>query len=89
MSWAASVYLLCWATSSVCAGLLVRAYLRTRSRLLMWSAICFVMLALNNLLVVLDLLVFPSIDFSVYRSLATLIGLTCLLYGFIFEADLL
>ncbi len=89
MSWAASVYLLCWATSSVCAGLLVRAYLRTHSRLLMWSAICFVMLALNNLLVVLDILVLPSVDLSIYRSLATLIGLVCLLYGFIFEAELI
>jgi hypothetical protein len=89
MSWAASVYVLCWATSSVCAWLLVRAYWRTHSRLLMWSAICFVMLAINNLLVVLDLLVFLSTDLSLYRSLATLIGLSCLLYGFIFEADLL
>lgn len=86
--WAASVYLLCLLTSAVYSALLVRSYFRTRSQLLLWSAICFVMLAINNLLVVLDLLFLPQIDLSLYRNLATLIGLASLLYGFIWEADL-
>lgn len=85
--WAAIVYLLCLFTSSVCAGLLVRSYFRTRSSLLLWSATCFVMLAVNNFLVVLDILFLPMIDLSAYRNLATLIGLVSLLYGFIWEAD--
>ena len=35
------VYLLCLATSLVCAGLLARAYRRSRHRLLLWCAISF------------------------------------------------
>ena len=44
------VYLLCFLTSSICALLLGRSYARTRSRLLLWSAICFCLLALANVL---------------------------------------
>lgn len=85
--WAASVYLLCLVTSSVCAGLLVRSYLRGRSRLLLYSALAFVMLAVNNLLVVVDILLLPDVDLSVYRDVAALIGLALLIWGFVWEAD--
>jgi len=50
-----AVYLLCVVTSTLCAGLLTRSYLRSGTQLLLWSALCFMMLALNNLLVVVDL----------------------------------
>jgi hypothetical protein len=57
-------------------------------RLLLWSAACFVFLALNNLLVVVDILVTgPSIDLSIVRQLSTLIAVSVLLYGFIWELD--
>ena len=59
----ATVYLLCFATSSACAWLLTRNYRRTGARLLLWSAICFLFLAANNLAVVVDLLVVPYRDF--------------------------
>jgi len=85
--WAACVYLLCLLTSTVCAAFLVRGYRNTRSQLLFWSAICFVMLAINNLLVVVDILMLPDIDLSLWRGVATFIGLACLLYGFIWEAE--
>ena len=85
--WAAGVYLLCLLTSCVCAALLVRSYFRNQTRLLLWSATCFVMLAVNNLLVVIDILLLPTVDLSIWRNLATLIGLAALLYGFIWEAD--
>ena len=51
----AAVYLLCFATSATCAVLLIRNFIRTRARLLLWSGICFSFLALNNLLVIFDL----------------------------------
>jgi len=84
---AASVYLLCLLTSLVCAGLLVRSWNRNRSRLLLWSAVAFVLLAVNNLLVVVDILLLPQIDLRLYRDLTSLVALAFLLYGFIWDAE--
>jgi hypothetical protein len=82
------VYLLCFATSAGCAWLLVRSYVRTRSGLLLWTAICFVLLGLNNLLVVVDLVFLPdSIDLRPARLAANVAALATLLYGFIWELD--
>jgi len=44
------VYLLCMMTSVLCLILLARGYRRTRVKLLYWSALCFVGLAINNFL---------------------------------------
>ena len=83
-----AVFLLCFATSVVCLILLVRSYLRTRTRLLLWSSLCFVFLALNNLLLFIDVVVFPvEVDLLPYRQLTSLIGVSVLLYGFIWETD--
>jgi hypothetical protein len=82
------IYFLCLLASAVCAALLVRGYRRSRTKLLLFSALCFVFLALNNLLLVIDLLVFPtSIDLTAMRLVAVLAGLLTLLYGFIWEVD--
>ena len=82
-----AVYLLCFLTSSACAILLARNYSRTRARLLMWSAACFGLLALNNLVVVLDLLVFPSLDLRLFRLFLALGAVMILLIGFIWDGD--
>jgi hypothetical protein len=88
MLWGASlVYLLCLATSVTCAGLLARAYRRSGTRLLLWSAVCFGMLAINNLLVVLDILVLPDVDLTALRNVSSLLGISALLYAFIWETD--
>jgi len=84
---APSVYLLCLLSSAVCAWLLARRYARSQTRLLLWAALCFGLLALNNLLVVLDLLVITSVDLSLARLFASLAGILILLYGFIWELD--
>jgi hypothetical protein len=82
------VYCLCFVTSAGCAWLLVRSYLRTRSALLLWTAICFVLLGLNNLLVVADLVFLPdAIDLRSARLAAAIAALSTLLYGFIWELD--
>ena len=82
------VYSLCFLASVVCLVLLARAYLRTRTKLLLWSALAFVWLSLNNLLVIVDLLILPtSIDLSVFRLLASLVGVGVLIFGFVWEAD--
>ena len=84
---AATVYLLCLLTSAACAWLLVRSYLKSRTKLLLWSAACFVMLALNNLFVVADVVILPGFDLTLLRSLSALAGVGLLLYGFISELD--
>ena len=83
-----AVYLLCLATSAACAVLLARSYARTRARLLLWSSLCFAFLALNNLIVVFDILVFPTqADLSLWRLAASLVAVGVLLYGFIWESE--
>ena len=79
------IYVLCAVTSSRCAVLLVRSYLRTRTRLLLWAALCFCGLALNNLLLVLDKAT-PDFDLSLARSIPALVGLGLLLYGLVWES---
>lgn len=85
---APAVYLLCFLASTICAVMLGRSFRRTRTRLLFWSAMCFLLLAANNLLLVLDLVVFSTtLDLSVPRGLLSLAAVTVLLYGFIWDAE--
>lgn len=74
-------------TSVACMVLLLRGYGQSGARLLLWSGLCFVFLSVNNVLLFLDLVVFPNIDFRPYRLTAALVGLAFLLYGFIMEAE--
>lgn len=83
----AVIYLLCLATSAVCAALLVRQFRASRARLLLWSALCFGLLALNNLLLVIDVLVLPTVDLIALRQLASFSAVAVLLFGFIWDAD--
>jgi hypothetical protein len=78
-----AVYLLCWATSVACAWLLIRAYLRGRTPLLLWSSVAFTFFSINNLLLVVDLVLFDVADLWVLRQVAAAAGLGTLLYGFV------
>lgn len=82
-----AVYLLCLATSIVCGILLARSYLRERSRLLLWVALGFAALAINNLFLVGDLVIFPNLDLLPARQISGLTAVGLFLYGFIWEAD--
>ncbi len=80
------VYLLCAITCLACALLLWRGYRRSRARLLFWSALCFVILTLNNGLLVLDLAVYTAgPDLSLWRSVTGTLAVACLLYGLIWD----
>jgi hypothetical protein len=81
------VYVLCLMASALCAALLVRAYRRTRTRLLLWSALSFVFLSVNNFFVVADMVLFPDFNFLVWRYGAALAAIAVLIYGFIWEAE--
>lgn len=87
MTGADIVYLLCFLASALCAGLLVRQHFVTPTPVLLWSAACFVFLALSNLVVVLDLLVFTDMKLRTLRLVLTLLAVCVLLFGFIWEAE--
>lgn len=86
-SFQASVYLLCFLTSAGCAWLLARSYLASRTRLLLWTATCFALLTINNLLLFTDVVLFPSVDLLAYRHLASLGAVVVLLIGFVWDSD--
>lgn len=79
------VYILCAATSSLCAAMLFRGYRRSGARLLFWSALCFIGLALNNVLLIVDVRIVPGIDLSTWRMVPAVAGAGLLLYGLIWE----
>ena len=83
----ALVYTLCVLTSATCAALLLVSYLRTKARLLLWSAISFFCLALNNIFVLADLVLFPDINLLVPRYAAALAAVCTLIYAFIWEVE--
>lgn len=85
MSAADAVYILCALTSMACAVLLLRSYALSKVRLLFWSGLAFSFFAINNILLVVDLTILPDVDLSALRAIPILIGLTVLLYGFIWE----
>ena len=82
---ASVVYALCALTSIACTVLLLRGYLRTGVRLLLWSGICFAGFAVNNVLLFIDLRVLPETDLSIVRTLPAIIGVMLLIFGLVWE----
>lgn len=84
---AESVYVLCALMSFACAFLLLRAHSVSGSRLLLWSGLCFGFLALNNIVLVVDLVILPEIDFqgSIWRNGIGAVAGSLLLFGLIWE----
>jgi hypothetical protein len=89
-----AIYILCALTSFLCMLLLLRGYFRSGARLLLWSGLCFAGLAVNNLLLFVDKILFPETDIqffdvnlSIWRSVAALVGLLLLLYGMIWDTE--
>jgi hypothetical protein len=81
------VYILCFVTCATCAGLLIRSWLKTRTRLLLWTAVSFVFLAINNFFLFADTTLVPEIDLSVFRVTAALLAVCVLIFGLIWEAE--
>lgn len=81
------LYALALLTSLACTVLLFRAWSRQRFRLLLWSAVCFAGLTVNNALLFLDLVILPAVDLRVPRLLAALAGIAAMLYAFIWDSD--
>ena len=82
------LYLLAILTSLACTLLLFRGYLKTHLRILMWSALCFVCLTLNNVLLFIDIVLLPvEVDLRIFRHIAALTGMLFMIYGFIYDSD--
>jgi hypothetical protein len=82
-----ALYVIAVLSSGACAVLLFRGYVRRRIRLLLWSGICFIGLTLNNIALFVDLVMFPDFDLRLARLIPALIGMTLLLYAFIWDAE--
>jgi hypothetical protein len=81
-----AIYALCSLTSLLCAVLLLRGHRRTGVPLLLWSALCFFGLSLNNALLFVDTRLVPTVDLSVWRSIPALAGVGFLIYGLAWRA---
>jgi Family of unknown function (DUF5985) len=81
------IYSLCAISAVLCAVLLLRAYFRSKYRLLLWSGFCFAGLALNNTILVVDKIVVPNLDLSLLRTVTALVAMLILLYGMIWDAE--
>jgi hypothetical protein len=82
---AEAVYVLCMLTSLFCAFLLFRSYRVHRSRLLLWSMVCFAGLAISNALLVVDLVVFPGVDLRALRTGISFLSISALLGALVWE----
>jgi hypothetical protein len=81
------IYGLCTVLCAWIAWSLARHHARTRSRVLFWSAMCFSVLTLSNLMLVFDKLLLPGQDLAVMRKGTALLAICLLLYGLVFEDD--
>ena len=81
------VYTLCFLASSACAWLLARSFRLSGARLLLWSSLCFVLLAANNLVLIIDMLVLPDADLRLGRLLFALAAVSVLLFGFVWDLE--
>lgn len=83
----AALYILTCITTMLCATLLLRAFVKVRRRLLLWSGLCFVGLTISNFFVTADLLLFPNIDLYTFRLGSAAISMMFILYGLIWESQ--
>jgi hypothetical protein len=85
---AALIYSLCALTCITCMVLLWRGWRASGFRLLFWSALCFAGLSVNNVLLVLDRVVFPAdVDLMGWRLGSALLAVLLLLFGLIWEEE--
>ena len=78
---------LCALTAFLCAGLLIRGYFQYRLRLFLWTGLYFLILAINTVLHVMDIHLLTAIDFRTVRLIISLLGMSFLIHGLIFESE--
>lgn len=81
------VYILCAVTSLACAVLLVRAYLSSKSALLLWSSVCFVGLFINNVVLVVDVVLTANeVDLLLLRDMTNTASVLALVFGLVWSS---
>ena len=81
------VYILCAATCLLCTVMLLRGYRRSGVRLLFWSGLCFAGLMIDNVMLYIDLHLFPEqFDLVIWRKLPGLIAVSLLIFGMVWES---
>ncbi len=82
-----AVYMSAAVLSAACAIMLFRGYFRTGVHLLFWSALCFMGLSLNNIILFVDRIILPTtVDLSLLRGMTALVALSLLVHGLVAEA---
>jgi hypothetical protein len=82
------VYVLGTLTTLLCAALLLRGYLQSRTKLLLWSSFCFAGLTISNVLLFVDLVLLPApVDLYLLRLITAAVAMLLLLYGLIWESE--
>lgn len=82
---AEGVYILCFLTCVTVAILLGRGYAASREKLLLWTCVGFILLSLNNAVLVVDLVLLPDYrSFAMLRGLLMLSGVCCIVGGMVF-----
>jgi hypothetical protein len=84
---ASVVYALCAVTSCGCTILLLRRYRSSGFTLLLWSAVCFAGFTVNNVLLFVDLILFPNVDLLIWRNIAAVSGVATLLFALIWDTQ--
>ena len=80
-------YALCALTALACTVLLLRAWLRSRARLLLWSGLCFAGLTANNVVLGLDRLVFIDVDLLPLRLALGAVSVWVLAIALVMEGE--
>jgi hypothetical protein len=83
-----AVYILCAATALACGVLLLRGYRRSRSRLLLWCGLFFLLMTAENAVLFIDLIVLgEDVSLLAVRRAVGLAAVLALLYGLIWDAE--
>ena len=80
-----AVYVLGALVSLLCAVLLGNTWRATRTPLLLWCLLCFLGLALNNVILLVDKVVLPDDDLSLLRGIPAALGVAALVWGLVWE----
>lgn len=80
------IYILCAITSLGSAALLFRGAVHRRNGLLFWSSLCFLAMAVNNVLLYINFVVLPEVDLLIAARLAMVIGVLLLNFGLIWHS---
>lgn len=80
-----AVYILCAATSLLCAVMLFRGYRRSGVSLLFWSSLCFFGLMVDNIMLYIDVIIVPDFSLAIWRKAPGLVAIVLLIFGLVWE----